>query len=137
MNYNLNFDLNNIIYEQNNNILYDIIKQLEKIINDLNSQTKIDMIIKQIKNIIIIMNKVISENKKNTEQLRKDINLLNSNMISYFQKIYNVGKKVYEGGKYVREFKNELRDGKRTFYYNENNKYERKRYEGEWRNDKI
>ena len=62
----------NIVYKNNNDILYNIIKQLKIIVNDLNNHKKID-IIKQIKNIIIIMNKVITENKKNTEQLSKDI----------------------------------------------------------------
>ena len=62
----------NIVYKNNNDILYNIIKQLKIIVNDLNNHKKID-IIKQIKNIIIIMNKIITENKKNTEKLSKDI----------------------------------------------------------------
>ena len=48
----LDFYLNNMTYEKNNDILYNIIKQLESIINDLNSQTQINIIIKQIRIIL-------------------------------------------------------------------------------------
>jgi len=33
--------------------------------------------------------------------------------------------KKYDDGEYIGEFKNGLREGKGTFYYNEKNKYER------------
>ena len=131
-----NYLLSTIISKNNYSILNDIIKQLELIVNDLNNIKKAD-IIKQIKNIIIIINKAISENKKNTEQLREDIKNLNKNMMNNFEKINCDSKKKYEDGEYIGELKNGLRDGKGTFYYNENNKYERKIYEGEWKNDRI
>ena len=35
--------LNGIIYEKNNNILFNIVKQLEKIVNDMEGQKKIDI----------------------------------------------------------------------------------------------
>ena len=56
------FIINNKIYSNNNNILISIVKELENISNDLNN-TKFNNIIKQIKNIIILINKVINENK--------------------------------------------------------------------------
>ena len=52
------FNLNNNIYTINN-ILLDIVNKLENIIKDINN----DIIIKRIKDIIIIMNKLINDNK--------------------------------------------------------------------------
>ena len=46
--------LNNLIYENNNNILFSIVKNLENIITDLNSHKQINNIITQIKNIMKI-----------------------------------------------------------------------------------
>ena len=59
--------LNNKIYSNNNNILFDIVNKLENIIKDLNN----DIIIKRIKDIIIIMNNLINDNNKNIELIRK------------------------------------------------------------------
>jgi len=72
-----NIILRAIISKNNNYILYEIIKQLELIVNDLNNNKKTN-IINQIKNIIILINKAITEHKKNTEQLREDIKNLNN-----------------------------------------------------------
>ena len=58
------FLLNNKVYSNNNNILFDVINKLENIVYDLNNNKQINIIIKQIRNIIIIMNNVINENKK-------------------------------------------------------------------------
>ena len=88
---NQNLFLNNLTYEKNNDILYNITKQLENIINDLNSDKKIHNIINLIKNIIIIMNKVIHENKKNTEMIRKDIKKLRDTIANNFKTLYYVG----------------------------------------------
>ena len=128
--------LKTIISKNNNDILFEIIKQLESIVKDLNNNKKTD-IIKQIKNIIILINKAIIQHKKNTEQLREDIKNLNKNMMNNFEKINCDSKKKYDDGEYIGEFKNGLRAGKGTFYYNEKNKYQRKIYEGEWKNDRI
>ena len=130
----MNYNLNDLIQKNNNNILYNVVQQLETIISDITSQKNINIIINQIKNIIIIMNKVIAENQKNTEQIRKDIKQLNDLITTQFK---TKGKKKYKDGEYVGEFQNGLRDGKGTFYYYENNEYERKKYEGDWKNDKI
>ena len=77
--------LNNNAYSNNNDILFNIVKNLESIVIDLNNNKQIDIIINQIKNIIIIMNNVIRDNKKNIDLIRKDIN----NMIYKFEKIEN------------------------------------------------
>ena len=78
----LDFYFNRMTNEKDKDILYIIKLQLESIINDLNSQTKISAIIKQIKNIIIMMNKGLVENRNNTEQIRGDIKDLNKNIIT-------------------------------------------------------
>ena len=41
------------MYSSNNNILFDIINKLEKIIKDIINEIKNDIIIKRIRNIII------------------------------------------------------------------------------------
>ena len=123
-----------MIQKNNNNLLYNVVQQLQTVIYDITSQKNTDIIINQIKNIIILMNKIIAENQKNTEQIRKDIKQLNDLITTQFK---TKGKKKYKDGEYVGEFQNGLRDGKGTFYYYENNEYERKKYEGDWKNDKI
>ena len=130
----MNYNLDDLIQKNNNNLLYNVVQQLQTVIYDITSQKNTDIIINQIKNIIILMNKIISENQKNTEQIRKDIKQLNVLITTQFK---TKGKKKYKDGEYVGEFQNGLRDGKGTFYYYENNEYERKKYEGDWKNDKI
>ena len=130
----MNYNLDDLIQKNNTNLLYNVVQQLQTVIYDITSQKNTDIIINQIKNIIIIMNKVIAENQKNTEQIRKDIKQLNVLITTQFK---TKGKKKYQDGEYVGEFQNGLRDGKGTFYYYENNEYGRKKYEGDWKNDKI
>ena len=65
------FSLNDKIYS-NNNILLEIVNDLNQLIN----YTKDNLIIKTLGNIIIKMNNMINENKKNTELLRNDISKL-------------------------------------------------------------
>ena len=67
------FILNNKAYSNNNNILFDVVNKLDNIVNDLNNNKKIDIVIKQIKNIITIINNTITENRKNNENIRKEI----------------------------------------------------------------
>ena len=66
------FNLNNKIYSNNNNILLGIINDLQKIIN----YSKDKAIIKILSNVIIKMNNIINENKKNLKLLRNDISIL-------------------------------------------------------------
>ena len=63
------FELNNNIYSNYNDILFEIINKLENVIKDINS----DIIIKKINDIIILINVIIKDNKKNIELIRKDI----------------------------------------------------------------
>ena len=81
----MNYNLNDLIQKNNNNILYNVVQQLETIISDITSQKNFNIIINRIKNIIIIMNKIIAENQKNTEQIRKDIKQLNGLITTQFK----------------------------------------------------
>ena len=129
------FKLNNHLYLNNNNILSEIVKSLENIIKDINNHN----IINRIKDIILKMNNLISDNKKNTKSIRDDIQALNNNINKQFEdlknkniSINNIQTKIYDDGKYEGEFKNNKREGKGIFYYNNDD-----RYEGDYKNDKF
>ena len=61
------FDMNNNIYLNNNNILIELIEKLEKIIKDINDNNTIN----RIKDIIIIINELINDNKKYIKLIKK------------------------------------------------------------------
>ena len=61
--------LNNNLFINNNIILTDIINKLQNVIENVNS----DIIINRIRDIINIINKLLEDNKKNTDLIRKDI----------------------------------------------------------------
>ena len=128
----MEFNINNEIYtNNNNNLLFDVVKRLENLLKETNLQ----IIIPKIKDIIIIMNKVIH----NSEHLRKDIkdsdnikekfpNLelnANNNIINNNKQI-----KIYNNGRYEGQMLNGKREGKGIFYYNDGG-----RYEGNWKNN--
>ena len=79
----------NTIYQSNaNEILFDISKRLENIVNDLNNKKEIYNIIKQLKIIINLINKIIYDNKKNTEEIKNEIkNLKKIKSFNYSPKI--------------------------------------------------
>jgi len=68
-----NSSLNEKIVSNNNEILLKLVSDLNNIIEDLTNNKKIDNIISQLKNIIIIINNIINDNKKLLEQVRQDI----------------------------------------------------------------
>jgi len=68
-----NSSLNEKIVSNNNEILFKLVSDLNNIIEDLTNNKKIDNIISQLKNIIIIINNIINDNKKLLEQVRQDI----------------------------------------------------------------
>ena len=65
-------DMSNKIYSNNNNLLLGIINDLQQIINTSHD----NLIIKRIGDIIIKMNYIINENKKNTELIINHISSL-------------------------------------------------------------
>ena len=75
----IGFNINNQIYINNHNLLFDVVNKLENLLIETNPQ----IIISRIKDIIIIMNKVIHNN----EQIRKDIQNLSNNMNEKFSNL--------------------------------------------------
>ena len=71
------FSLNNKMYSNNNNILFEIINEWSQIKNKSND----DIIIKRLGVIINKMNYIINENKKNLELIRKDISSLFNKLV--------------------------------------------------------
>ena len=71
------FGLNNYLYTNNNEVLLEIINRLENIIKDVDN----NIIIKRIKDVIILTNKLISDNKKYFGLIRQDIQKLNTNIM--------------------------------------------------------
>ena len=76
------FILNNKVYSNNNNILFEVVNKMENIVNDLSNNSCINKIMEQIRNIIIILNSVIKKNKKNIDLIRKDFNNLRQDIIN-------------------------------------------------------
>ena len=124
------FMINNKIYSNNNNILINIVKELENISNNLYYNTKLNKIIEQIRNIIILINKVINDNKNNINLIRNDIYNLQKIIINNNNNNYINGTKIDINGKYIGQLKNNLRDGKGIMYFNNGD-----RYEGDFKND--
>ena len=127
------FNLNNKIYSNNNNILFGIINDLQQIIN----YSKDNKIIKILGDIIIKMNNIIDENKKNIELLRKDISILYDKFSKKLDdlKINNNQEIKYNKSrrnKYIGQVLNGVPEGKGIMYWNNGD-----RLEGEWKNDKA
>jgi len=68
-------DIFKILYSNNNNILLDIINKINILIEDLNKQKDTN----ELKNLIPLINKAISDNKINFEKFQKIIKELNNN----------------------------------------------------------
>ena len=118
-------------------LLSDIIKKLDIIFNFLSNNTKISIILQEIRNIIKIMNNAINENRNNNEQIKEKIKNLQNDMINKLQNLNNNNNyikktKIYGNGKYYGEIRNDIREGKGIMYYIDGD-----RYEGKWKNDKA
>ena len=77
------YNLNNKIYSNNNNLLLGIINDLQQI----NNITNDNLVIKRIGDIIIKMNFIINENKKNTELIINHISLLQNQLNKKFDEL--------------------------------------------------
>ena len=127
------FTLNNQTYTNNNNILLGIITELQQISNSSHE----NLTIKRISDVIIKMNFVVNENKKNHEsimnqftKLENQISQLNQNL--KINNINNQQELKLDIGRYVGQVVNGLREGKGTVYFNDGD-----RYEGDFKNDKA
>ena len=122
------FNLNDKIYS-NNNILIEIVNDLHQLMNYSND----NLIIKRLSDVIIKMNNIINENKKNVELIRKDISSLYNKLNKKFgelnfNNINNNQELNFEGGKYIGQVLNGLPDGKGIFFTDNGD-----RYEGDWK----
>ena len=126
-------DINNKIYSNNNNLLLGIVNDLQQVIHFCNE----NIVIKRISDIIIKMNNIIIENKKNTELIINHIINLKDQMNQNFKELKNNNnqEKKYKNGKYIGQFVNGLREGKGIMYWNIGDLCFR--YEGDWKNDKM
>ena len=123
------FNLNDKIYSNNNNILIEIVSDLHQIMNFSND----NLIIKRLSDVIIKMNNIINENKKNVQLIRDDISSLYKRLNKKFGdlNINNINSNQelnFEGGKYIGQVLNGLPDGKGVFFTNIGD-----RYEGDWK----
>ena len=153
------FTLNNQTYSNNNNILLGIINELHQIANSSHE----NLTIKRISDVIIKMNFIINENRKNHESIMNQFSLLQNRFDQLSKKIdinninYNQELKGIKNGynwRYVGQVLNGLREGKGICYWEDGDRYEGDykndnkegkgiyysnngdRYEGDWRNDK-
>ena len=139
-------NLNNKVYSNNNNLLFGIIKDLQQVINNTND----NLIIKRIADIIIKMNFIINENRKNTQLIMDQIALLHNHNAQVQNQLAQMNKKFdklninninnqeirYNEGRYVGQVVNGLPEGKGIFFWNDGPS-KGDRYEGEWRNNKM
>ena len=128
------YNFYNKIYSNNNNLLLGIINDLQQI----NYITHDNLVIKRIGDIIIKINFIINENKKNTELIINHISLLQNKMNKKFDelKFNNINQinkqdiKYTNGSRYIGQVVNGLREGKGIYYYNDG-----ERYEGDWKKE--
>ena len=142
------FTFNNQTYSDNNNILLGIINELQQISNSSHE----NLTIKRISDIIIKMNFIVNENRKNMGLIMNQFTLLQNQMKQLSQKIdfnsFNTNTPKYStqitnninnqqeligvnGGRYVGQVVNGLPEGKGIEYLNNGD-----RYEGDFRNGK-
>ena len=129
------FTLNNQTYSNNNNILLGIINELNQIANSSHE----NLTIKRIGDIIIKMNFIINENKKNHESIMNQFTILQNKFDQLNQKlnINNINnqqelKGITKGHnwRYVGQVVNGLREGKGICYWDVGD-----RYEGDYKKD--
>ena len=136
--------INNKVVSNYNDILFNIINKIQNVIDYIDNNKKFDIIIKQLKNFLILMNETIKQNLKNNE----DIKRINENINNRFQNLENIisnnnknknkknnngiKTKIYDFGKYVGQLKNDKRHGEGIQYYNDGTKFE-----GFFRDDKA
>ena len=129
------FTLNNQTYSNNNNILLGIINELHQIANSSHE----NLTIKRISDVIIKMNFIINENKKNMVLIMNQFTLLQSKF-DQLSKKFDINKinnqqelkGITNGDKwrYVGQVVNGLREGKGICYWEDGD-----RYEGDYKND--
>ena len=129
------YNLNSQIFLSNNNLLLEIINDICQIMNN----TKDDLFIKSLSNIIIKANNIINENKKNIKLLKseflKTFDQMNKEIEKSKINSVNDQLKVFEDGNYIGQIMNGMAEGKGIWYGNKD-KCIGERYEGYWEKDK-
>ena len=129
------FTLNNQTYSNNNNILLGIINELHQIANSSHE----NLTIKRISDVIIKMNFIINENRKNMGLIMNQFTLLQNKFAQLSKKfdINNINNQQELKGikngfnwRYVGQVVNGLREGKGICYWEDGD-----RYEGDYIND--
>ena len=126
-------NLNNKIITNTNNSLLEITNNLQTLMNDSKENT----IIKGLCDIIIKINNIINENKKNLELIKNEISKLyeqmnkqnnepknNNNNINNQEIKYNNSNRI----KYIGQVLNGIPEGKGIMYWKSGD-----RYSGEWK----
>ena len=118
------YSFNNKIYSNNNNLLFGVINDLQQINNITNDNS----VIKKVGDIIMKVNFIINENKKNTELIINHITLLQNQMKQMnkkfdglkFNNINQINNKEikYKSGRYIGQVVNGIPEGKGIYYYN-------------------
>ena len=153
------FNLNNQIIPNNNNINNNILKEIANDIYQVMDHSKDDFVLKSLANIIDKINFFINENKKYQESISNynintphnefnNINIINTNITP--KKIQEIkvkdGKYIGEcvngvaegkgicyfinGDRYEGNMRNNIKEGKGIYYFTDGN-----RYEGDFRNN--
>ena len=111
------YTLNNKIYSNNNNILFEIINELQEIMKSFNNK----ILIKRLSDIIIKMNNMINDNKKNFELILNQITMLQNRMDKKFDELKinnnNIQQELkYNNGRYIGQVLYGLPEGKGICY---------------------
>ena len=125
------YDVKELLFNNNNNILSGIAEQL----NDLSKEIKSDILIKRITDIISLLNKAINENNKNFQMLTYMMGKMNLKFDQIVNYLPKYGAKIYPEGMYEGEMVNNKREGKGKFTYLNNERFLGKVYTGDWKND--
>ena len=147
----INFIDENKKYPSYTNVLFNMIKKIQKIINELNPNN-IDEMKNKMTDMIIVLNRIIRESDRNLKEINSKIVLLTQKKINipteksekteyengiFYGNVENDKKegqgifKFYNGATYIGKYKNDLREGIGILYYNDGSSYN-----GNWKNDK-
>jgi hypothetical protein len=139
----INFIDENKKYPSYTNVLFNMIKKIQKIINELNPNN-IDEMKNKMTDMIIVLNRIIRESDRNLKEINNKIVLLTQKKINipteksekteydngiFYGKVEDGKKeglgifKFNDGATYVGEYKNDLREGIGIYYYKDGSSY--------------
>ena len=120
-------ELPNKVFSNNKDILLEIINELQEIINTYND----NILAKKLDDIIIKINNMIKDNKKNLDLIINDIAMIQNKNEKSNCDINDKREVNYpDGSKYIGQIINGLKGGKGIFFWKNGLSYE-----GDWKND--